>query len=148
MTPQEIFLKATEIKSAEQRGRFLDESCSEDQALLEKVKALLDTWESESTLDNSGDAGVTVDRKVTPSADGQVGSTIGSYKLLQEIGEGGFGVVYMAEQFEPIRRKVALKIVKPISRMKAAPWIFAHYHNIYNFCLILMKLGENDQPTR
>ena len=113
MTPQEIFLKATEIKSAEQRGRFLDESCSEDQALLEKVKALLDTWESESTLDNSGDAGVTVDRKVTPSADGQVGSTIGSYKLLQEIGEGGFGVVYMAEQFEPIRRKVALKIVKP-----------------------------------
>src|SRR5438270_250516 len=41
------------------------------------------------------------------------GSRIGPYKLLQQIGEGGFGVVYMAEQQEPVRRKVALKIIKP-----------------------------------
>ena len=41
------------------------------------------------------------------------GTIIGRYKLLQEIGEGGFGVVYMAEQTEPVRRKVALKIIKP-----------------------------------
>ena len=41
------------------------------------------------------------------------GTLIGPYKLLQEIGEGGFGVVYMAEQVEPVRRKVALKIIKP-----------------------------------
>src|SRR5207247_8302740 len=41
------------------------------------------------------------------------GSTIGPYKLLQQIGEGGMGVVYMAEQTEPVRRKVALKIIKP-----------------------------------
>jgi serine/threonine protein kinase len=41
------------------------------------------------------------------------GTKIGPYKLLQEIGEGGFGVVYMAEQVEPVRRKVALKIIKP-----------------------------------
>src|SRR5205823_845472 len=41
------------------------------------------------------------------------GSHIGPYKLLQQIGEGGFGVVYMAEQQEPVRRKVALKIIKP-----------------------------------
>jgi serine/threonine protein kinase len=40
------------------------------------------------------------------------GSRIGRYKILQEIGEGGFGVVYMAEQAEPVRRKVALKIIK------------------------------------
>jgi hypothetical protein len=41
------------------------------------------------------------------------GSTIGRYKLLERIGEGGFGVVYMAEQQQPVRRKVALKVVKP-----------------------------------
>src|SRR4051812_9682190 len=47
-----------------------------------------------------------------PIAEGP-GARIGPYKLLQEIGEGGFGVVYMAEQQEPVRRKVALKIIKP-----------------------------------
>src|SRR5437763_1487928 len=50
-------------------------------------------------------------------ADGPVGdgpgTTIGPYKLLEQIGEGGFGVVFMAEQSAPVRRKVALKIVKP-----------------------------------
>ena len=49
---------------------------------------------------------------VTPPAEGP-GTLIGSYKLLERIGEGGFGVVYMAEQLKPVRRKVALKIVKP-----------------------------------
>ena len=43
----------------------------------------------------------------------RAGSQIGPYKLLQEIGEGGFGVVYMAEQTEPVERRVALKIIKP-----------------------------------
>ena len=43
----------------------------------------------------------------------QVGTVIGPYKLLQQIGEGGFGVVYMAEQTQPVRRVVALKIIKP-----------------------------------
>src|SRR5207247_6835872 len=47
-----------------------------------------------------------------PIAEGP-GLVIGSYKLLQQIGEGGMGVVYMAEQQEPVRRKVALKIIKP-----------------------------------
>ena len=48
-----------------------------------------------------------------PSPHEQRGARIGPYKLLQEIGEGGFGTVYMAEQLEPVRRKVALKIIKP-----------------------------------
>ena len=43
----------------------------------------------------------------------RVGSRIGRFKLLQEIGEGGFGVVYMAEQSKPVKRRVALKVVKP-----------------------------------
>src|SRR5687768_5274003 len=52
---------------------------------------------------------VAVDR----AAGEQLGSTIGRYKLLERIGEGGFGVVYMAEQITPLRRKVALKVLKP-----------------------------------
>ena len=47
-----------------------------------------------------------------PELTEKAGSTIGRYKLLQQIGEGGFGVVFMAEQEEPVRRKVALKIIK------------------------------------
>src|SRR5215470_17213240 len=54
-------------------------------------------------------------RGATPAAacNESVGSTIGRYKLLERIGEGGFGVVYMAEQQRPVRRKVALKVIKP-----------------------------------
>ena len=55
-----------------------------------------------------------IDRTIglPPIAEGP-GTTIGRYKLLEEIAEGGMGVVYMAEQREPVRRKVALKIIKP-----------------------------------
>src|SRR5262245_24166834 len=49
---------------------------------------------------------------VVPSTE-RVGTTVGRYKLLERIGEGGFGVVYMAEQTAPVRRKVALKVIKP-----------------------------------
>jgi eukaryotic-like serine/threonine-protein kinase len=55
-------------------------------------------------------AGATLD--FAPPAE-RVGATIGRYKLLERIGEGGFGVVYMAQQQEPVRRKVALKVIKP-----------------------------------
>ena len=48
----------------------------------------------------------------------------------------------------PLPLKILVTQLKAISRKKAAPWIFAHYKKIYNFCPILMKLGENDQPMR
>src|SRR5205823_14729084 len=50
---------------------------------------------------------------VEPSATERPGTVIGSYKLLQQIGEGGMGTVFMAEQTQPVQRKVALKIIKP-----------------------------------
>lgn len=112
MSPQEIFLKASVIESPEARASYLDEVCGTDRTLRESVDALLATLEA-ADVSSKVLADETIDRSTNASADGQVGRMIGSYKLLQEIGEGGFGVVYMAEQIEPIRRKVALKIVKP-----------------------------------
>lgn len=114
MTPQEIFLKASEIEFVADRILYLEEVCGDDTVLRDKVNALLATFESpDSPTASMVSGGETIDRRTKSPAEGQVGSLIGSYKLLQEIGEGGFGVVYMAEQVEPIRRKVALKIVKP-----------------------------------
>ncbi len=114
MTPQEIFLKASEIELVADRIAYLQEVCGDNTVLRDKVDALLATFESsDSPTAAMASGGETIDRRTKSPAEGQVGSMIGSYKLLQEIGEGGFGVVYMAEQVEPIRRKVALKIVKP-----------------------------------
>ena len=114
MTPQEIFLKASEIELVADRIAYLEEVCGDNTILRDKVDALLATFESsDSPTAAMASGGETIDGSTNSPAEGQVGSMIGSYKLLQEIGEGGFGVVYMAEQVEPIRRKVALKIVKP-----------------------------------
>ncbi|MHC5002526.1 MAG: serine/threonine protein kinase [Planctomycetota bacterium] len=96
------------------RAGFLDETCGEDLELRHEVESLLahaDCSTGHVDLRPSGDeAGRTiVDRGRV--AEGP-GTRIGPYKILQQIGEGGFGVVYMAEQEEPVRRKVALKIIK------------------------------------
>ena len=68
-----------------------------------------------------------------PAAIEMVGTVVGRYKLLQQIGEGGMSLVYLAEQAEPVRRKVALKIVKPgpwmsplrlpLNLVRIAPWL-------------------------
>ena len=80
---------------------------------MSEVDSLLTTLESYENNDGTMLATIPCRSKQCCYGGGQVGKMIGAYKLLQQIGEGGFGVVYMAEQVEPIRRKVALKIVKP-----------------------------------
>jgi WD40 repeat protein/serine/threonine protein kinase len=95
----------------ERRGAYLQEACGGDEALRGRVEALLRAHESAGTfMDN-----VAVDpgrgTLVVKPAE-QLGDRIGRYKLLQQIGEGGCGVVYMAEQEEPVRRRVALKVIK------------------------------------
>ena len=72
----------------------------------------------DTTLDaaasSSGDSGIGEDSSHAPSPPAEEpGTRIGPYKLLQQIGEGGMGIVFMAEQEQPVRRKVALKIIKP-----------------------------------
>src|SRR3989442_1741350 len=103
---KEIFEQALDITRTEERLRFLTSACGKDAALLARVQALLRADESgESFLPEQPRAAV------VPITE-KPGDRIGRYKLLQQIGEGGCGVVYMAEQTEPVRRRVALKVIK------------------------------------
>jgi serine/threonine protein kinase len=90
-----------------QRRDFLDEQCAEEPGLRVEVEQLLEAHDAAgSFLGSDGET-------VSMGGDAEKpGTVIGRYKLLQQIGEGGFGMVYMAEQERPVRRKVALKIIK------------------------------------
>src|SRR5262249_32761353 len=116
---QAVFLRAVELRAAD-RPAVLDHECSGDIELRQRVEALLQAHdEPGSFLERpvsdpvaTGDAqprGAGIDGSGVEGP----GTHIGPYKLLQQIGEGGMGTVYMAEQAEPVRRKVALKIIKP-----------------------------------
>mgnify|MGYP001548429873 CR=1 FL=1 len=110
---REIFLEAIEKEAPDQRATFLQAACGGDLALRNRVEQLLRSYEVLGTFhedDASPGREPTID---TGSIAEGPGTMVGRYKLLEEIGEGGMGVVYMAEQREPVRRKVALKIIKP-----------------------------------
>ncbi len=94
-----------------ERAAYLDEACAGDAALRQRVEELL------QARDEAGDflespAAVPPGGAVPAVPAEKLGDRIGRYKLLQQIGEGGCGVVYMAEQEEPVRRRVALKVIK------------------------------------
>jgi eukaryotic-like serine/threonine-protein kinase len=110
MTERDVFEAALE-QPPENRAAYLDGVCGADAARRQRVEALLSKHDrAGSFLENPAvPALATVDEPITE----RPGTVIGPYKLLEQIGEGGFGVVFMAEQQEPIRRKVALKILKP-----------------------------------
>ncbi len=108
----EIFLRAVEIDSPDDRGRYLDEVCQADVALRAEVESLLAASEQAGSFLESPPAGLTA-AAIGESLPEHVGSIVGPYKLLEQIGEGGMGVVFMAEQTQPVRRKVALKLIKP-----------------------------------
>ncbi|HMC67496.1 MAG TPA: serine/threonine-protein kinase [Gemmataceae bacterium] len=107
---ESLFAAALQKPSAD-RAAYLDQACADDPALRQRVEALLRAQEAAgSFLESPAPAMVaTVDDPITE----RPGTVIGPYKLLEQIGEGGFGVVFMAEQTHPVRRKVALKVIKP-----------------------------------
>jgi serine/threonine protein kinase/tetratricopeptide (TPR) repeat protein/streptogramin lyase/subtilisin-like proprotein convertase family protein len=106
-----IFLSAIEVDSADKRNAFLDTACREDQKLRAAVEALLREHETAQGLLDSPDLLAPI-IDTAPTAE-KPGTYIGPYKLVEEIGEGGMGSVFMAFQKEPVRRKVALKVIKP-----------------------------------
>ena len=116
-----IFNAALELPASE-RGAYLQETCADDSALRLHLEVLLRVHEEaggflesqvpgiQGSQRDAGGAMEGISLTVAPSE--KAGDHIGRYKLLQQIGEGGCGVVYMAEQEEPVRRRVALKVIK------------------------------------
>jgi len=107
-----IFNHALGIASPGEREAFLDEVCAGDANLRAGVEALIRAHETPDSFLEAPD-GHYVPASGAPAVNEGPGTVIGPYKLLQQIGEGGMGTVFMAEQSEPVRRMVALKIIKP-----------------------------------
>src|SRR5262245_53251605 len=112
MSERSIFLEALEIRDAAERAAYLERACGGDAGLRKHVEELL---AAEGKVDGFLDrphVGVEMTDDLGPRME-RPGAQIGPYKLREQIGEGGYGVVYVAEQEKPVRRKVALKIIKP-----------------------------------
>ena len=108
----EIFFAAVERESPEERAAYLDAVCGSDQDLRRRVERLLEAQPKVGGFLDAPAAGPTMSLPSPQEMEGP-GTVIGPYKLLEQIGEGGMGIVYMAEQTQPVRRKVALKVIKP-----------------------------------
>ena len=120
-----VFYAAVSIADAEQRFQFLGQACAGNAALRAVVEEMLAAQAQADSFFKKSSAALALPAEKFPAppaggagpppkpvVDEYVGSLVGRYKLLQRIGEGGCGVVYMAEQSEPVRRRVALKIIK------------------------------------
>jgi hypothetical protein len=105
----ELFNEASARPAGAERERFLVEACRGNAALREQILSLLQADADEEQVDFLKHTFLTGQRAVITE---KPGDKIGRYKLLEQIGEGGCGVVYMAEQEEPVRRRVALKVIK------------------------------------
>ena len=107
MQEQTIFIEALEKEDPAERTAFLDRACAGDPALRQRVeRLLLRHGQGDSFLEQPA---ATLDQ---PAGAESPGTVIGPYQLLQQIGEGGMGTVYLAEQTQPVQRKVALKVIK------------------------------------
>jgi eukaryotic-like serine/threonine-protein kinase len=107
-TEESIFTEALDKRSPDELVAFLDGACGSDAALRARVENLLRSHEHAGSFLRKPLA-ATVDQ---PARE-QPGMVIGPYKLMEQIGEGGMGLVFVAEQQQPVRRRVALMIIKP-----------------------------------
>ena len=150
MTEETLFTAALEKGKGAERATFLDVACAGDAAMRRRVEALLGSHEQAGFLmmpavqcaaellggegiSGQFDTGRTRsdDAVCAPAFAEGLGTQIGRYKLLEQIGEGGMGTVWMAQQVEPVNRLVAVKLIKqgwtrskssPASRPSARPW--------------------------
>src|SRR5512134_3780001 len=107
---EEIFDAAREL-AADERAAYLAGRCGQDADLRQRIEGMLEADAAAGDFFKTHDARsstvIVADASLSPSIE-KAGDRIGRYKLLQQIGEGGCGVVYMAEQEEPVRRRVAI----------------------------------------
>src|SRR5262245_7363524 len=108
-----LFQAAAQL-SGTARASFLDNACQGDAALRQRLDALLAAHEqTEGALaDERPTVGAPTRVESADMPDAVIGQKIGRYKILEKVGEGGCGEVYVAEQTEPVRRRVALKVIK------------------------------------
>lgn len=108
---RQLFEQALDLKSIADRQAFVHQATAHHPALRDRLLQLLEAHDQAGRFLN----GASPHPTQAPSHDGheRPGDVLGRYKLLERLGEGGFGIVYMAEQREPVRRRVALKIIKP-----------------------------------
>jgi serine/threonine protein kinase len=116
---KEIFFEALDKNTPQERAAFLDGACGKNPVLRARVEALLaDHFQKDGFMEKPAAVPreeavqtIKLGGAVKPN-DEAVGQTIGRYKLLEKLGEGGCGAVYVAQQNEPVRRRVALKVIK------------------------------------
>ena len=109
---EQIFRIARVIPSSIERLDYLKQVCGDNSQLFERMVALLKTTDEENSFLESPPEALAATRGVPPVIIEKPGKEIGPYKLLQQIGEGGMGSVYMAQQEKPVKRRVALKVIK------------------------------------
>ncbi|MEI6394742.1 MAG: serine/threonine protein kinase, partial [Verrucomicrobiota bacterium] len=113
---EEIFAEALRLPTPEGRALYLNHACGNDEPLRRRVEALLQAHDNPGEVPDNPTAEVSA--STISVATGMVplfvkpGERIGRYRILESIGEGGCGVVYAAEQEQPVRRRVALKVIK------------------------------------
>src|SRR5262245_57639431 len=105
---ESIFNVARKLATPDARRDYLEQTCGGDEALRSRVEALLQVHDQDQSFLQASVPSRTMDE---PVAEGP-GIVIGPYNLLEQIGEGGMGTVWMAQQTEPVKRVVALKLIK------------------------------------
>ena len=112
MKAEEILSAALEKKTPAERAAYLDGACGQDAELRALVEGLLKSHDAAGSFLEQPlfETRPTADQ---PKITERPGTVIGPYKLLQQIGEGDMGTVFMAEQTHPVQRKVAVKVIKP-----------------------------------
>ncbi len=127
MNEESILAGAAEKTTPDERAAYLNETCAGDPVLRSRIEARLHSHEQTGDLLDAaatgtlvtGDAvgptspAATTNQPARQPISAEIGSRIGPYRLLEQIGEGGMGVVFMAEQEKPVHRRVALKVIKP-----------------------------------
>ena len=111
MSERSIFIAALEKEDATERAAYLDQACAGDELLRARIERLLKAHEPADSFLERGPAALDATDNFEPIAE-PAGTVIGPYKLIEPIGEGGMGSVWMAQQTEPVKRLVAVKLIK------------------------------------